>query len=417
MDIATAYIALACVFGLFMAWGVGANDVANAMSTSVGSRAVTIRQAIIIAAIFEFAGAYLAGGEVTATIRNGMIDTALLADEPDLLVYGMLASLLAAGTWLCVASFFGWPVSTTHSIVGAIVGFAAIGIGMDAVQWDKIGSIAASWVISPVLSGVLAYGLFMSVQALILNTEHPSRAALRYVPMYIFATALVTAMVTLTKGLKHVGLDLGAFGAIGWSVVTAALIAGLGLIAIRRLQLDPSHDQGFQFANVERVFGVLMIVTACAMAFAHGSNDVANAVGPVAAIVSVVNTGSVAAQSLVPPWVLMLGAVGIVLGLVTFGQRVMATVGTRITDLTPSRGFAATLAAAPTVVAASGIGLPISTTHTLVGAVLGVGMARGIAALNLSVVRTIFVSWVITLPAGAILSIVFFYVLRAAFGG
>ncbi len=221
MDIATAYIALACVFGLFMAWGVGANDVANAMSTSVGSRAVTIRQAIIIAAIFEFAGAYLAGGEVTATIRKGIIDAETFSHAPQYLVYGMLASLLAAGTWLCVASFFGWPVSTTHSIVGAIVGFAAIGIGMDAVQWDKIGSIAASWVISPVLSGVLAYGLFMSVQALILNTEHPLRAALRYVPMYIFATALVTAMVTLTKGLKHVGLDLGAFGAIGWSVVTA----------------------------------------------------------------------------------------------------------------------------------------------------------------------------------------------------
>ncbi len=415
MDIATAYIALACVFGLFMAWGVGANDVANAMSTSVGSRAVTIRQAIIIAAVFEFSGAYLAGGEVTATIRNGMIDTARLAGQPELLVYGMLASLLAAGTWLMVASFFGWPVSTTHSIVGAIVGFAAFGIGLDAVHWDKIGSIAASWVVSPVLSGLLAYGLFMSVQGLILNTEQPLRAALRYVPGYIFVTALVTALVTLTKGLKHVGLHLGSFGAFGWSLVIALVIALAGVAVIRRLPLDPRQDHNFQFASVERVFGVLMVVTACAMAFAHGSNDVANAVGPVAAIVGVVESGTVAAQSLVPPWVLLLGAVGIVLGLVTFGQRVMATVGTRITDLTPSRGFAATLAAATTVVAASGIGLPISTTHTLVGAVLGVGMARGIASLNLSVIRTIFVSWVITLPAGAILSILFFYLLRAAF--
>ena len=415
MDLATVYIALACVFGLFMAWGVGANDVANAMSTSVGSKAVTIRQAIIIAAIFEFAGAYLAGGEVTATIRNGMIDTRLLADRPDLLIYGMLASLLAAGTWLTVASFFGWPVSTTHSIVGAIVGFAAIGIGMEAVHWGKIGNIALSWVISPLLSGTLAYLLFMSVQGLILNTAEPLRAAIRYVPGYIFVTALVTALVTLTKGLKHIGLDLGAAGAIGWSLMLAAVVAGIGLLAIRRLRLDPALDRTFQFANVERVFGVLMIVTACAMAFAHGSNDVANAVGPVAAIVGIVASGSVAAQSAVPPWVLLLGAVGIVLGLITFGRRVIATVGSRITDLTPSRGFAATLAAATTVVAASGIGLPISTTHTLVGAVLGVGLARGIAALNLSVIRTIFVSWVITLPAGAVLSIVFFYLLRASF--
>lgn len=415
MDLATVYIALACVFGLFMAWGVGANDVANAMSTSVGSKAVTIRQAIIIAAIFEFAGAYLAGGEVTATIRNGMIDTRLLADRPDLLIYGMLASLLAAGTWLTVASFFGWPVSTTHSIVGAIVGFAAIGIGMEAVHWGKIGNIALSWVISPLLSGTLAYLLFMSVQGLILNTAEPLRAAIRYVPGYIFVTALVTALVTLTKGLKHIGLDLGAAGAIGWSLMLAAVVAAFGLLAIRRLRLDPALDRTFQFANVERVFGVLMIVTACAMAFAHGSNDVANAVGPVAAIVGIVASGSVAAQSAVPPWVLLLGAVGIVLGLITFGRRVIATVGSRITDLTPSRGFAATLAAATTVVAASGIGLPISTTHTLVGAVLGVGLARGIAALNLSVIRTIFVSWVITLPAGAVLSIVFFYLLRASF--
>lgn len=415
MDLATVYIALACIFGLFMAWGVGANDVANAMSTSVGSKAVTIRQAIVIAAIFEFAGAYLAGGEVTATIRNGMIDTRLLADRPDLLIYGMLASLLAAGTWLTVASFFGWPVSTTHSIVGAIVGFAAIGIGMEAVHWGKIGNIALSWVISPLLSGTLAYLLFMSVQGLILNTAEPLRAAIRYVPGYIFVTALVTALVTLTKGLKHIGLDLGAAGAIGWSLMLAAVVAGIGLLAIRRLRLDPALDRTFQFANVERVFGVLMIVTACAMAFAHGSNDVANAVGPVAAIVGIVASGSVAAQSAVPPWVLLLGAVGIVLGLITFGRRVIATVGSRITDLTPSRGFAATLAAATTVVAASGIGLPISTTHTLVGAVLGVGLARGIAALNLSVIRTIFVSWVITLPAGAVLSIVFFYLLRASF--
>ncbi len=413
MEYAFLFIALACIFGLFMAWGVGANDVANAMSTSVGSRAITVKQAIIIAAIFEFAGAYLAGGEVTATIRNGMLDTSSIVETPEILVFGMLASLLAAGTWLLVASFFGWPVSTTHSIVGAIVGFGAVGIGMDAVEWGRIGTIMSSWVISPVLAGGLAYGLFMSVQALILNTATPLKNALRYVPGYIFLAVFITAAVTFLKGLSHVGLGLSDAQAYLLAAGVAAIATVGGKIIIHRIKFDPAADRTFQFANVERVFTVLMIATACAMAFAHGSNDVANAVGPVAAVVGIVESGSIAASSLVPPWVLLLGAVGIVLGLVTFGQRVMATVGTRITDLTPSRGFAATLAAATTVVVASGTGLPISTTHTLVGAVLGVGLARGIASLNLTVVRNIFASWIITLPAGAILSIVFFYLLRA----
>lgn len=413
MDYGFTFVALACVFGLFMAWGVGANDVANAMSTSVGSRAITVKQAIIIAAIFEFAGAYLAGGEVTTTIRNGMLDTTSIADTPEILIFGMLGSLLAAGTWLLVASIFGWPVSTTHSIVGAIVGFGAVGIGMDAVHWSRIGTIVSSWVVSPVLAGGIAYALFMSVQALILNTEAPLKNALRYVPGYIFLTVFLTAAVTFTKGLKHVGLGLSDLEAYGMSALVATAAAIAGKIVIHHIKFDPAADLRFQFSNVERVFTVLMVVTACAMAFAHGSNDVANAVGPVAAVIGVVESGTIAASSLVPSWVLMLGAVGIVLGLVTFGQRVMATVGTRITDLTPSRGFAATLAAATTVVVASGTGLPISTTHTLVGAVLGVGLARGIASLNLTVIRNIFASWIVTLPAGAMLSILFFYMLRA----
>ena len=301
MEYGFLFVALACVFGLFMAWGVGANDVANAMSTSVGSRAITVKHAIIIAAIFEFAGAYLAGGEVTATIRNGMIDTTSIVDQPEILVFGMLASLLAAGTWLLVASIFGWPVSTTHSIVGAIVGFGAVGIGIDAVYWSRIGTIMSSWIISPVLAGVMAYGLFMSVQALILNTETPLKNALRYVPGYIFLTVFITAAVTFTKGLSHVGLGLSGVQAYLLSAAVAAAAAAGGGMFIRRLKLDPAADHRFQFANVERVFTLLMIITACAMAFAHGSNDVANAVGPVAAIVGIVESGTIAASSMVPP--------------------------------------------------------------------------------------------------------------------
>lgn len=417
MDHATIFIVLACTFGFFMAWGVGANDVANAMGTSVGSRALTIRQAIVVAAIFEFSGAYLAGGEVTATIRSGMLDAGLFADNPEMLVFGMLASLLAAGIWLMLASQRGWPVSTTHSIVGAIVGFAAVGVGMDAVKWGKIGSIVMSWVVSPALAGIISYWLFVSVQAFILNARHPLEAAKRYVPVYIFLVGFIISLVTIQKGLSHTGLKLGTWQSYGVAFGIGLVVMVFGIFAISRLKFDPREDSDFHFTNVEKVFGILMMVTACAMAFAHGSNDVANAVGPLAAVIGIVESGGLVAQkSMMPAWILLLGGAGIVIGLVTYGHKVIATLGTGITELTPSRGFAATLAGATTVVLASGTGLPISTTHTLVGAVLGVGLARGIAALNMNVVRTIFLSWIVTLPAGAILSITFFYLLMIVFG-
>lgn len=414
----TLILFMACAFGFLMAWGIGANDVANAMGTSVGSRALTVRQAILIAIVFEAAGAYLAGGEVTQTVRSGIVDSAVMEDSPHLLVYGMMASLLAAGIWLAVASAFGWPVSTTHSIIGAIVGFAAVGIGAEVIHWEKIQRIVASWVISPLFAGFVSYVLFRSVQKLILDTSDPFGRAKRYVPFYMFLTGFMVAMVTFTKGLKHVGLSVTP----GWSLCYAALcglvVAGTGAIMLSRIHADPGADRDFRFTSVERIFAVLMIFTACAMAFAHGSNDVANAVGPLAAIYGVLSSGGdVMTHSAVPRWILLLGAMGIVFGLASLGVRVMQTVGRKITALTPSRGFAAELGAASTVVIASGIGLPISTTHTLVGAVLGVGLARGINALNLRVISTIFTSWIITLPAGAGLSILFFYMLKWAFGG
>lgn len=418
MEFGTTFIILACVFGLFMAWGVGANDVANAMATSVGSRAVTIKQAIVIAAMFEFLGAFLAGGQVTTTIRKGMVDAELLAGSPELLVYGMLAALLAAGIWLLVATRAGWPVSTTHSIVGAIVGFAAVGLGFEAVKWAKVGTIVMSWVVSPVTSGLIAFALFMSVQRLIFNTEEPLTNAKRYVPLYIFLVGFIVALVTLFKGLKHIGLELTTAQSYLIAAGVGVAIMLFGIYYISKLRFDPSADRDYHFANVEKVFGILMMVTACAMAFAHGSNDVANAVGPLAAVVSIIQSGGAVTQkSAMASWILLLGGIGIVAGLMMYGHKVIATVGRGITDLTPSRGFAATLAAAITVVVASGTGLPISTTHTLVGAVLGVGMARGIAAVNMNVVRTIFMSWVVTLPAGAILAIFFFFLFKGIFAG
>ena len=412
------FILLACAFGFFMAWGVGANDVANAMGTSVGSKAITIKQAIIIAVIFEFLGAWLAGGEVTSTIRGGMIDPDLLDGNPELLVYGMLSALLAAAIWLMIASARGWPVSTTHSIVGAIVGFGAVGLGVEAVAWGRVGTIASSWVVSPLLAGSIAFMLFKTVQYLIFEAKDPFAAAKRYVPMFVFLVGFVVAMVTLTKGLTHVGLDLSFGQSLLLAILFGLVIMLLGIVLERSANpTRPPADDHFGYAGVERVFGVLMIFTACAMAFAHGSNDVANAVGPLAAVISVVQSdGVIDSAALVPWWVLILGGGGIVFGLVTYGHKVIATVGTGITELTPSRGFAATLAAATTVVLASGTGLPISTTHTLVGAILGVGLARGMAALNLRVIGTIVMSWLITLPAGAGLAIMFFFMFKGIFG-
>lgn len=409
---------MACFFGFFMAWGVGANDVANAMGTSVGARAITIKQAIIIAMVFEFTGAWLAGGEVTSTIRSSIIDieSAGLDDRPELLIFGMLSSLLAAGIWLVVASKYGWPVSTTHSIIGAIIGFAVVGISADSVMWGQVLGIVASWIISPVFSGTIAFMLFLSVEKLVLSRKDPLKYAKKFVPYYMFLVGFVIAMVTLVKGLSHVGLEVtfsqSAFLALAFALLTVII----GIFLLRRLRLPDSVQPTAQMQSVERVFGVLMIFTACSMAFAHGSNDVANAIGPLAAINSVIaNNGAFEAESALSVWILLLGGFGIVTGLAMWGHRVIRTIGKNITELTPSRGFAAEIAAATTVVIASGTGIPVSTTHTLVGAVLGVGLARGMSALNFGVVGRIFLSWIVTLPAGAILSIVFFFIFKGIF--
>ncbi len=420
MDILANYgtliLIIAAVFGFMMAVGIGANDVANAMGTSVGSKALTVKQAIIIAMIFEFAGAYLAGGEVTDTIRKGVIDTSLFAAHPDQLVFGMMSALLAAGSWLLLASYMGWPVSTTHSIIGAIIGFALVSVGSEAVDWSSVQGIVGSWVVTPFISGLFAYFIFISAQKFIFNTERPLENAKRYVPVYMFLTTIVIALVTIKKGLKHVGLHLSNGEAWFWATAVSLVVMGLGYLYIqKRFKLDHENHE-HSFTGVENVFSTLMVITACAMAFAHGSNDVANAIGPLSAIVSTVqNLGEIQEKTRIAWWILPLGGIGIVVGLATLGHKVMSTVGTGITELTPSRGFAAQLATASTVVLASGTGLPISTTQTLVGAVLGVGFARGIAALNLGVVRNIVVSWVVTLPAGGFLASVFYEILIRLF--
>ena len=416
IEYGSVFITLAVVLGLYMTWGIGANDVANAMGTSVGSGAISIKQAIIIAAIFEFSGAFIAGGNVTKTIRKGIIDPTPILGNPEILVWGMLSSLLAAALWLTVASWMGWPVSTTHSIIGAIVGFAMVGIGVDAVNWSKIGTIVISWVVSPMVGGTFSFLIMRSIQRFILDTDRPFRNAQRYAPLYIFFVGFLISLVTLFKGLKHLEIELNIPQSFLVALAFGSIIALIGRFLIDRLRMKEAESVHDQFTQIEKIFGVMMLFTACAMAFAHGSNDVANGIGPMAAVVSVVQSGGEMAQkSALPLWILVVGGCGIILGLATFGYRVIQTIGTKITELVPTRGFSAELAAAATVVLASRTGIPVSTTHIAVGAVVGVGLARGIGALDLRVIGGIFMSWVITLPLGALLSIFFFFFFRGVF--
>ncbi|MBC22471.1 MAG: anion permease [Phycisphaerae bacterium] len=474
----TILMFLAIVFGFYMAWNIGANDVANAMATSVGSKALTLRRAVVIAAVLEFAGAYFAGASVSNTIRKGIVDPEIFASEPTLFVCGMLAALLAAGTWLLIASYFGWPVSTTHSIVGAILGFGVAFAGIQAIYWGKVGTIAASWVISPVLSGTISYFIFNLILHKIFHHPRPVEAARRFTPYMVFVVFTILSMVLVMKGLKYrlKGVDFELWQALliaGFVGVIAAFISGF---LVRRVAVDdvdgeieensarklylaralsrakkhlgraqgmssgPVEDEVKDVLNkvamlnksleqestapanpkssvwkVERIFIYLQVISAGFVAFAHGSNDVANAIGPMAAAWETIKGGIVGAKAPVSGWFLALGGIAIAIGLATWGWRVMKTVGTKITELTPSRGFAAEFGAATTIVIASWLALPISTTHTLVGAVLGVGLARGIGALNLKTVRDVVVSWVVTIPAGAGLAVLFYYMLAGIF--
>jgi len=405
-----AILIIASVIGFFMAYGIGANDVANAMGTSVGSKAITLKQAIIIAAIFEFLGAYLAGGEVTSTIRKGIVDPQIYADNVNIFIIGMLSSLLAAGTWLYLASINGWPVSTTHSIVGAIVGFVLISKGASYVSWDTVIEIASSWITSPIISGVFAFLLYLSARKLILERTNPIQASISIIPIYSFFVAVVISLVTARKGLKHVGINWTDNEIYLFTIILSLLVSIITAIFLNK------NASKIKSNGVESAFSILMVVTACAMAFAHGSNDVANAIGPLAAIVSVVSSdGVIESSSSLSSWVLLLGAVGIVTGLAILGKNVIKTVGEKITKLTPSLGFSANMATATTVVAATYLGFPISTTHTLVGGVIGVGLANGVGALDINSIKKIFLSWIVTIPAGALFTILYYIFLRFIF--
>ncbi len=403
MDETTIILTVASLGGLYMAWTIGANDVANAMGTSVGSGALTLRNAIIVAAIFEFGGAMLVGGSVTNTIRKGIVDVQAVGSDPMIMAVGMTCCLLAAAIWLNIATYAGWPVSTSHSIVGAVVGFGVTAGGMGAVDWGTVGSIAASWVVSPVMGGILGYSVFVFIKRTILNAPQPLIAIRRWGPILVFPIISILALSALFKGLKPLRLDLPLGPAIAGAVVFGLLASALSVPVFRRFTQNDSHSEDVNLVRTEKVFMVLQVMTACFVAFAHGSNDVANAVGPLAAVFGAIKYG-VTETVQVPYRVLLIGGVGIVVGLATYGYKIMATIGNKITELTPSRGFSAEFAAATTIVVASKLGLPVSTTHTLVGAVIGVGFGRSIGAINTRVLRGIFASWFITVPFTALLA-------------
>jgi PiT family inorganic phosphate transporter len=418
MTLTTVILIVALIAGFYMAWNIGANDVANAMGTSVGSGALTLTGAVVVAAIFEFGGALLVGSRVTKTVRSGIVDTEVFssagqfgADGPLLLMLGMVAALLAAGIWLQLATTYGLPVSTTHSIVGAVVGFGVLAAGISHISWMTVLRIAASWVISPLAGGTLAFVMFVYLRRTILARDDPAERVRKQAP---YLAGLVTMMLVLSfiyKGLKNVLHDPAWWMVVAAAIVTAVLAGTAARIAVNHtVRLSPNP-----YEYVERIFGWLQILTACFVAFAHGANDVANAVGPLAAVVNIAQSGEVSGSVPVPQWILALGGLGIVLGLATWGYKVIATIGREITEMAPSRGFSAEFGAACTVLVFSLLGLPISTTHTLVGAVIGVGLAHGLAALNLRVVRNVVNSWIITLPASAALAAVIFVILRGIF--
>ena len=414
MEYSSIFLFAGIILCFLMNWGVGANDLANVMSTTMGSKAITVRQAVIIAIVFEFTGAFLGGSGVTETMRDGIINTSLLSNNPLILIEGMLGVLFACTIWMNLASYLGVPVSITNALVGSMVGFGAVELGPNAVHWNEVYYIAISWFTSPFLAGITAYLLFISIQQTIFIQNHPLEKAKRYIPIYLFLVGTVLSFITIFKGLHHFHIQLNLKQQLAVTLGSSILITLIGLVFINRIPEVPHIRRRDRFIQVEKYFAVLMALTACAMVFAHGSNDVALAVGPLSIIYSFVSDpGQPLHANNYPAWTILLGCTGVVLGFLVYGRKVIETVGSSITALTPSRAFAATLAAATTVVIANSTGIPVSATQTLVGAVLGVGLARGIGALNLVVIRNIFTSWVLTLPVASLLTILSYKILHA----
>lgn len=470
MNIEFIFILLTFIFGFYMAWNIGANDVSNAMGTSVGSKALTLKKAVILAGILEFSGAFFMGANVSSTIQQGIVNPEYFNLEPMVFAVGMSGALLATGIWINIASYLHLPISTTHAIIGSVIGFGLVIGGIDAIHWAELGYITLSWLIAPLVSGVVGYLIFDFIQKKILFSLSPLNSAIKFAPYLTFCVLLAFSFSIFYEGYPKLCLH--------FTVVQALLASsGIGLLAaavcifylkkfpkpsrseklvsprnsydlekaVKHLQKTKLSSAGMvyekssellkdlkklsyevkkevkyseaslQFQNVEKIFSFLQIISACMVAFAHGSNDVANAIGPVAAVIDVVHKHVIPDTFTISPGILFLGGIGIVVGLSTWGWRVIETIGKKITELTPTRGFSAEIGSALTIIVASKLGLPISTTHALVGAVLGVGLARGFRSLNLRTIKDILLSWFVTMPLCAVLCISIYFLLRFIF--
>jgi inorganic phosphate transporter, PiT family len=395
------------IFGFYMSWNIGANDVANSMASSVGAKAITIKQAIVIAAILNLVGAVFIGSHVTNTIRKGIVSTDVLTD-PHLALIGALSALLAAALWVSFATWKSLPVSTTHAIVGAMIGFGIMTGGFAVINWGKLGAVILSWVISPIFSLIIAYAVFKIIAWLIISRQDSFSRAIKLSPIFIGTTFFVVVLSFLFKTPLGKKLSIGTPMAILVAFVLAVLLGLVGMMLLARFVKRKEEAS----SGAEQVFKSIQVGTACYVALAQGANDVANAIGPLAVIYFLVKTGTVGAKVPVPIFLLVFGGAGIACGIAMAGHRVMDTIGTKITTLSNTRGFSVEFAAATTVLVASKMGLPVSTTHAAVGGVLGVGLARGMEAINFRIVYQIMIYWVLTVPVAAITSMILFKVLQ-----
>lgn len=392
-------VIVALAAGFYMAWSIGSNDVANSMASAVGAKAISMRQAVVIAGILTICGAVFLGAHVAGTISKGIVDPEGIGD-PTLVMLGALAAILAAAIWVTLATWKSMPISTTHSIVGSMIGFGLIAGGFGVVSWGKVGQVAASWVLSPIFGCILAFFTFKLIIKLILGREDPLFSAKKTGPFFIAATFFIIFMSLLLK--TRLGEIVIPGNELLWAFIISTIIAAasgiVGYLII--IQVERKSEEGYE--EVEEIFRKLQIMTSCYVALAHGANDVANAIGPMATIFAINSEGTIPQEVSIPVYLLALGGIGIAVGIMTWGYRVIRTLGSKITKLTNTRGFSVDFGAATTVLVASKFGMPISTTHTVVGAIIGVGLARGLEAVDLRIIKKIVLSWLITVPIAAI---------------
>ena len=412
METGLIILILAIVIGLYSAINIGANDVANSMATSVASGALTVKRAVMIAAVFDVLGAVLVGAHVANTIRKGLVDPAHFVDFPNLFMFGMLAAVAGSALWVNIATLLHLPVSTTHAIIGGVLGFGLVSVGASAINWTVVAYVVLSWILSPVFGGVISFVIFTIIKKYILSSSEPIKKTRRLGPYLVGIVFFVLTLAIIYKGLKNLHLDLQFLEATLISLLVG--LAGFvgGSVLIRRYKEKDTDP----YSQVEQLASPLQVLAACFKAFSHGANDVANAIGPVAAIVVVLNTRQVAQNVSIPIWLLLAGGVGIAVGAYTWGRGVMETVGKKITAITPTRGFSAEFGTAVTVLLCSRLGMPVSTTHVAVGNIIGVGLAGGISALNLAVIKKIFYAWVISVPAAGVFSVGLYFLFRLLFG-